>query len=105
MLLGAFFDSKGRPTLEGRLSIFPINATADIPFLIDTGAYATVIMPADSLRLGINFKDPSYTRSKLYGVGTAEGITLKSLLAFEDDSGDLHIYRLPVTLVVPGTVR
>ena|SRR5437868_13064587 len=105
MLLGAFFDNRGRPTIEGRLSIFSLNVAADIPFLFDTGASTTVIMPADSIRLGINPKDPSYVPHAMHGIGSASGVTFKSLVAFEDDSGDLHAYRIPVTFVVPGTVR
>lgn len=43
MLRGRFGDTTGAPYIEGRLILTRLNLTADISFLVDTGADYTVL--------------------------------------------------------------
>jgi hypothetical protein len=55
MLRGRFGNTTLRPYLEGFLLIPKLKINCGISFLVDTGSDSTVLMPADSKRLGIDF--------------------------------------------------
>ena len=102
MLRGRFGDTTTRPYIEGRVSIPSLKKWADVFFCFDTGADGILLMPVDTLRMGIDFKDPSHIRKPLYGIGSgATGILLKAILAFLDDSGDIFTYDVPVFAADP----
>jgi len=56
MLEGRFGGTTRRPYVEGRLILLgDQQPTSDVSFLIDTGADSTMLMPADAVRMGIDF--------------------------------------------------
>jgi hypothetical protein len=84
MLVGRFGNTSGAPYLEARVSIPRLRLTGMISFLVDTGADATLLMPADSRKLSINFnalKNP--TTSDGIG-GSAKGFNEQMVLSFTD---------------------
>ena len=84
MLEGRFGNTSGAPYLEGRIVLPRLGARGLISFLVDTGADASIIMPADSLKLGIDYKslkDP--TTSQGIG-GLAHGFNEVGVLSFSD---------------------
>jgi hypothetical protein len=54
-LRGRFGDASGAPYLEAHISFSRLRLRGFVSFLIDTGADGTVLMPADSKKLGIVF--------------------------------------------------
>ncbi len=55
MLRGRFGDTTGRPYIEGRLVIPRLSVRTNISFCVDTGADKTILLPADALRMGIDY--------------------------------------------------
>ncbi|MDO8876327.1 MAG: hypothetical protein Q8M24_14635 [Pseudolabrys sp.] len=55
MVIGRFETFSGRPTVDCYLDIKTIGVSGMVPFLIDTGADCTVLMPGDANSLGIDF--------------------------------------------------
>jgi hypothetical protein len=55
MLKGRFGNTSTAPYLEGQLVIPRLAVKGLISFLVDTGADEALIMPADGLRLGIDY--------------------------------------------------
>ena len=49
------FDHRGRPCVQGWLSLPRLNIRGEVEFLVDTGADSTVIHPSDGLKLGLPF--------------------------------------------------
>lgn len=56
MILGRFGDTTGRPYVNGRLLLPRLNLAANLSFLVDTGADASTLMPADGLTIGIDYQ-------------------------------------------------
>jgi len=84
MLVGRFGNTSGAPYLEARISIPRLTLTGLISFLVDTGADGTVLMPADSRKLAINFgslRNP--VTSEGIG-GAAKGFNEQIILSFSD---------------------
>ena len=50
MILGRYGDTTGRPYIQARVKV--LERYVDVSFLVDTGADATVLSPADAGRLG-----------------------------------------------------
>ncbi len=56
MITGRFGNTTGRPYVSGRLLLPRIHASANLSFLVDTGADCSTLMPADAIRMGIDHK-------------------------------------------------
>jgi predicted aspartyl protease len=100
MLEGRFGNTSGAPYLEARISIPRLKHRGLISFLVDTGADGTVLMPADSKKLGIDFRtltDP--TTSEGIG-GAAKGFNETVILSFSDRRY-VYSYLLKVEFSVP----
>ena len=102
MLHGRFGGTSARPYIEGRISIPALKIWTDVSFCFDTGADGVLLMPVDSLKMGINFSDPSHIRKPISGVGSgATAIFLRAIIAFRDDSGDIFTYDVPICAADP----
>jgi aspartyl protease len=55
MLKGRFGNTSSAPYLEGQLVIPRLGVKGLVSFLVDTGADKALIMPADGIRLGIDY--------------------------------------------------
>jgi Aspartyl protease len=84
MLEGRFGNTSGAPYIEARLSFPRLRRWGLVSFLVDTGADGTVLMPADSKTLAIDFealRNP--TTSEGIG-GVARGFNELAVLSFFD---------------------
>src|SRR3954452_24025110 len=70
MILGRFGNTSGRPYLAAYIVIPGLNVSGSVSFLVDTGADGTVLMPTDSIRLGVDFSRLSNPVTT-FGVGGA----------------------------------
>ena len=59
MLEGRIGNLSGAPYVEARISFPQLGFRGLVSFLVDTGADGTVLMPADTKRLGIDPKSMS----------------------------------------------
>jgi hypothetical protein len=84
MIRGRFGDTSGAPYVEAHVSFPRLNVRGLVSFLIDTGADGTVFMPADSVKMGIDFAnlhDPTISE----GIGgESEGFNERAVLTFSD---------------------
>jgi hypothetical protein len=100
MLIGRFGNTSGAPYIEARIAIPRLRLNGLISFLVDTGADGTVLMPADSRKLSINFgslKNP--VTSEGIG-GTAKGYNEQLILSFTDKKF-IYSYLLNVEIASP----
>jgi hypothetical protein len=100
MLEGRFGNTTGAPYLEAHVSFPRLGLRGLVSFLVDTGADGTVLMPADSKKLGINFRSlRNPTTSEGIG-GKADGFNERVVLTFSDK---IHVYAylLNIELSVP----
>lgn len=77
-----------------------MNLKDDIPFLIDTGADTSALMPADARRLGIDYSILTGERHAVGVGGITRSHTERALLAFEDTDRTMYIYQ--VDIVIPA---
>jgi hypothetical protein len=85
MIRGRFESHTRRPVIDCFIHIPSLNAEAVIPFVMDTGADCTVLMPGDAERFNIDFSQLPVTRS-VTGVGgeCQERMAHTSLLVSSD---------------------
>lgn len=84
MLRGRFGNTTTAPYLEAYVSVPRLGHKGYVSFLVDTGADGTVLMPADTKKLGINsgsLRNP--TASQGVG-GVARGYSEQIILGFSD---------------------
>jgi hypothetical protein len=102
MLEGRFGNTSGAPYIEARISFPQLRLWGLVSFLVDTGADGTVLMPADSKKLGINFKSLRHpTTSEGIG-GAAQGFNETAVLSFSDRS---YIYSYSLTIELSAPTR
>jgi hypothetical protein len=84
MLEGRFGNTTGAPYLEAHVSFPRLKLRGLVSFLVDTGADGTMLMPADSKKLGVNFRTlRNPTTSEGIG-GAAKGFNETVVLSFSD---------------------
>ena len=103
-VLGRFGDSTGRPFLEGRLIIPRLGITADISFLVDTGADISVLMPDDSVRIGLDFKDLPNSTS-IGGVGGNANVFVEPAMVLLADAAAVHVFSINLGIMEEGAGR
>ena len=100
MLHGRIGNTSGAPYLEGHLFIPRLGLRGLVSFLVDTGADGTVIMPADSRKLGVRFSSlRNPTTSEGIG-GEAQGFTEMVILTFSDQTY-IYSYQNNVEISAP----
>src|SRR5438067_1004823 len=102
MLEGRFGNTSGAPYMEARVSFSRLRLWGLVSFLVDTGADGTVLMPADSKTLAINFnalRNP--TTSEGIG-GAAAGFNELAVVSL---FGRRHVYSylLEIEISAPTT--
>jgi hypothetical protein len=102
MLEGRFEDATGAPYIDARVAIPRLSLRGSVSFLVDTGADGSVLMLADSRRLGINFgalRNPITSE----GIGgTSKGFNEQVVLSFSDRR-HIYSYVLDVEISAPST--
>jgi len=102
MIEGRFGNTSGAPFIEARVSFPRLKLRGLVSFLVDTGADGTVFMPADSKKLGIDFRS-------LHNPDTSEGIggiahAFKELAVLSfSDRRYIYSYLLPIHISAPTT--
>jgi len=100
MLTGRYGDTTGRPYIEGRLLLPRLGLSANVSFLIDTGADTTTLMPLDGTSQGVDYDDlRNPTQCAGFG-GKNIGFREYGLVAFSDGIA-VFMYRSRFMLVKP----
>ena len=99
MITGRFGDTSGRPFIEGRLYLPRLKLSGDVSFLLDTGADASILMPADSKRLGVPF-DQLKGDKECGGLGgIVHCFAERALLVISDPKIALYVYELDMDIM------
>jgi len=89
MFSGRFGNTSGRPYLEALVILPRLKVRSGVSFIVDTGADMTVLMPADAIKMGVNYKKLRPGK-KLTGVGgNCKSFSEKAILVLSD--GDRKI--------------
>ena len=103
MLRGWFGDTSGRPFLEGRLFIPRLGLRSDISFLVDTGSDKTTLLPADALRMGIDYALLQASPVPAVGIGGTSRTFVEPAVAVFDEPGvAIYAYRIELEILAPG---
>jgi hypothetical protein len=100
MLEGRFGDPSGAPYVEARVAIPRLRVNGLISFLVDTGADGTILMPADSLRLAIDFRALRRPMISEGIGGPARGFNEQMILSFSDRKF-IYSYLLDIEVAAP----
>lgn len=97
MIHGRFGNTSGRPYVEGRLVIPHQNLWRHCPFIIDTGAERSVLMPIDARLMGVNRRRLTEADASDGIGGRCEGYnSLAFLVLFDEEANRLHNFRIKV---------
>ena len=100
MLKGLFRSETGAPIIEGHVAFPRLDRRGQIFFLVDTGAYGTVLMPRDCGKLKIdNGMLVNPTTSQGIG-GISGGFTERVVLSFSDEQYK-YVYVLKIAISAP----
>ncbi len=102
MKLYGTFDDNNCPFLEGVVYIPSLEATGKLAFVVDTGAYATMLGPPASRRMGINpLKLPANGDS--FGVGGAsQSHKTEAFVAFSAPREAWYWYKIDLDILIPN---
>lgn len=102
MLEGRFGDTTGRPYIEGRLILPGQGLNSDISFLVDTGADRSILMPADALRMGLDYSKLT-RRTESVGIGgTARTYIEEAALVYSEPGRFLYLYFVDLRIAAPS---
>jgi hypothetical protein len=103
MVEGRFETFTGAPTLDCYVDIKILKVSGVVPFLIDTGADCTVLMPADATRLKIDFDELERhgSKRKSFGVGGEVEDYLVPAALVVSDNGMAHAYKIALRVAKP----
>ncbi len=104
MLRGRFGGTSGRPYLEARLILPRLSMRGNVSFLVDTGADASVLMPDDAHRLGVDHSRLT-GRQEYAGIGGAtQSFVEPALIVFSEPGRNLYVYSLDLA-IMPATAE
>lgn len=99
-MLKGRFERLTAPYIEGQILIPRMELRGKIAFLIDTGADGTVVMPRDSMMLGIDFGSLSQSTTSIGIGGMAQGFDEQAILSF-NDGRYIFAYLLQIQIPTP----
>ena len=99
MLIGRFGKTSGRPYLEGRLGFPRLGKAGSISFLVDTGADCTVLMPADAIKIGIDYSTLRNLTDSVGVGGLSKDYSEDAVAAFGDDK-NVHLYAINIRISI-----
>jgi hypothetical protein len=100
MLKGRFGNPSGRPYIEARLAFPRLGISANISFLVDTGADCAVIMPGDGVRMSLDYSELQNVADSVGIGGLSRDFSEDALMAFTDDM-NIYAYILPIRVSTP----
>jgi hypothetical protein len=101
MLKGRFGNTSGRPYIEARLAFPRLGISANISFLVDTGADCTVIMPGDGVRMSLDDSKLQNVTDSVGIGGLSRDFNEDAVMAFTDDVC-IYAYILPIRISTPS---
>ena len=105
MAIKGFYSTSGVPLLLARVTVPSLGTSADVMFLLDTGADHTTLHPYDMARLGIPIPGPSASSTSVGGIGGSVDYTpLDAALAFRG-SWLPRWYRTEIPVLIPTTLN
>ena len=100
MIPGRFGDTSGRPYVGGRLFLSRLKLSANLSFLVDTGADRSTLMPADAHKMGVDYAQLN-NAAKVSGMGgNADCFNERAILLFDEANRGL-VRSYVVWLVIP----
>ncbi len=100
MIPGRFGNTTGRPYVNGRLLLPRLNLSTNLSFLVDTGADASTLMPAEGHTIGINYQ-ALINPTVVGGMGgNASCFRETAVLAFDEPNRNL-IRSYSITMMIP----
>jgi hypothetical protein len=110
VIIGRYGNTTGRPYTEGRLILPVLKITADVSFLVDTGADRVVVMPLDGTRIGINYQTLTSPIPSIGAGGLSINYQTPAVVVLLDVAGRLVFYSLtalvssatPATMTLPS---
>lgn len=102
MIIGRFGGSSQRPYVEGRVSIPSQNISADISFVLDTGADMTVLMPMDGAKIGLDYNNLNNVVSSLGISGYSQDFLVSGYVTFRGSDGTLYSYEIDLLVSSPS---
>jgi predicted aspartyl protease len=102
MIRGRFGDTTTSPYVEASVHLPRLNIRGYVSFLVDTGASGSVLMPADSKKLGVRFNQLINPMTS-HGIGGfSNGFNEDAVLAFSDGR---YVYGFDVELEIAETTK
>ncbi len=102
MLLGGFDAITGMPFVYGRVMLPDIAPSTEIQFLVDTGSTSTMLLPRDSMRMGIDFDAlPGRIRGSVGIGGNAELKRMPALMLFREPERGVYVYEIELAVARP----
>ena len=103
-MIRGFFDGNS-PYVEPAVQFDALGETAQIPFLLDTGAIVSVLSPRDTLKLRIDITQLAglpVERNLGFG-GEAHYVVLETRLSFRDTVQDAppFVLTFPIRIAIP----
>jgi len=95
------FDSAGRPFITGELLLPDQGVRASLSFLVDTGTDRTLLLPAATARLAIDFARLAIAPHRMGGIGgSVRYAHAAARLVFYGSR--MYAYRLTIAVAEPG---
>ena len=99
-MITGYFD-RDEPYVQGRVIIARLGVEDYVDFLVDTGAYSTVLHPADGARMGCRYDLLTGKPERAYGIGgSVDCYPEAATIAFADDDGE-YSFDLIIDVVRP----
>lgn len=101
MIIGKFAEA-GRPYVRGFVTLPRLRITAEIAFLVDTGADLSLLAPSDAFTIGVDYTLlVSYAQS-FGSAGVAFSFTEPAVISFVDSERALHTYDVDLAIAEPN---
>lgn len=106
-MLRGRFDNSGAPYVRGRLLLPRLGIDSDVPFLVDTGADGSVLMPRDGAEIGVDYTALGGPERYHTIGGASSGFMETALVAFYEPRRLeprrlLHVYAVQLLILEPS---
>ena len=99
-MITGYFD-RDEPYVQGRVIIERLGIADYVDFLVDTGAYSTVLHPMDGIRMNCRYDLLTGEPERVYGIGGGQDCFPEAAkIVFADDDGE-YLFELIIDLVRP----
>ena len=99
MITGHF--DRDEPYVQGRVIIERLGVEDYVDFLVDTGAYSTVLHPMDGIRMNRRYDLLTGEPERVYGIGGSQDCyPTAATVVFADDDGESQ-FELIIDVVPP----